>query len=226
MMTNNHKTLTKMIIQTQIWEDGTVRSNHSLTATSHPRPPPSLYRLSRWAAGLAKCDSNHIMLSWTSSISNWSATAVNVLSSWTHLHSSDPYIAFHYNCRSNSDDLENISTCSNCGNLIIFAVFNIVYFQLERNCCQRSDLLEHIFIPQIQILHSTTNCRLNTDGLENIFTGSNWSTTTSKIVITFSPAPIVATTASQTDLLGQFHKMWSRLSAVECCHILWKWSFD
>ena len=87
-------------------------------------------------------------------------------SSWKHLHSWDPYIAFHY------------------------------------------------------------NCRLNTDGLENIFTGSNWSTTTSKIVITFSPAPIVATTASQTDLLGQFHKMWSRLFALECCHILWKWSFD
>ena len=152
-----------MLIQTQ---DGTVRSNYSLTVTSHPRPPPSLYRLSRWAAGLAKCDSNHLLLSWTSSISNWSATAVNVLSSWTHLHSSDPDIAFHY------------------------------------------------------------NCRLNTDGLENIFTGSNWSTTTSKVVITFSPAPIVATTASQTDLLGQFHTMWSRLSAVECCHILWKWSFD
>ena len=107
MMTNNHKTSTKMIIQTQRWEDGTVRSNYSLTATSHPWPPPSLYRLSRWAAGLAKCDSNHLLLSWTSSISNWSATAVNVLSSWAHPHSSKPHIAFHYNCRSNSDDLEN-----------------------------------------------------------------------------------------------------------------------
>ena len=115
MMTNNHKILTKMLIQIQRWEDGTVRSNYSLTATSHPRPPPSLYRLSRWAAGLAKCDSNHLLLSWTSSISNWSATAVNVLSSWTHLHSSDPDIAFHYNCRLSTDSLDHIFTGSKSG---------------------------------------------------------------------------------------------------------------
>ena len=110
--------------------------------------------------------------------------------------------------------------------LIIFCCLEHLLFPIGAQLLSMCYLPEHIFIPQIQILHSTTNCRLNTDGLENIFTVSNWSTTTSKVVITFSPAPIVATTASQTDLLGQFHKMWSRLSAVECCHILWKWSFD
>ena len=155
-----------MLIQTQRWEEGTVRSNYSLTATSHPRPPPSLYRLSRWAAGLAKCDSNHLLLSWTSSISNWSPTAVNVLSSWAHPHPSKPHIAFHY------------------------------------------------------------NCRLNTDGLGHIFTGSNSGTTTGKLLITFSHVPIVATTATQTDILGKLQKMWSRLSALEGCHTLWKWSFN
>ena len=78
-------------------------------------------------------------------------------SSWTHLHSSDPYKAFHY------------------------------------------------------------NCRLNTDGLDHIFTGSNSGTTTGKVLNTFSHIPIGATTATQTDLLGQFHKMWNRLSALEWC---------
>ena len=79
---------------------------------------------------------------------------------WTHLHSSDSYIAFHY------------------------------------------------------------NCRLNTDGLDHIYTGSNSGTTTGKVLITFSHVPIGATTATQTDLLGKLQKMWSRLSALVCCHVV------
>ena len=192
-----------MLIQTQRW--GRFRSNYSLTAISHPRPPPSLYRLSRWAAGLAKCDSNHLLLSWTSSISNWSATVVNVLSSWAHPHSSKPHIAFHYICRSNSDDLENISTCSNCSNVIIFCCLQHRLFSIG------SQLLS-TFWPYWTHLHSSNthiafhyNCRLNTDGLGHIFTGSNSGTTTGKLWITFSHFPIVATTATQTDLLGQLH---------------------